>query len=332
MFVKQEVGSDKDGQIVFYGTELKEGEEKTVPPKKLIEQTFVYIAVQVDYDPTHPALSYPLSNPPQGEPLFQVPYMVKDPATQKDKVNFFYLPSARGKGQEVWTRWKEGMPLYASHVRLVEEVRKFRKLEEQDQVEKGDLLALINPDQAVTDLRQKNAKLNTAEADRMSSEKTRDEASERLRILKELNAKTPGAVSPEEMRAGELNEHRYMQEELAKRAAVRAAEYDIVAAMKVVSLHEVRSAIPGIVKTITKNRGDVIKANQDNLMQLVNPVAAAGRGSGRRPGRAEAQEGRPRLARGVPARDAADDPGSCQRRQSMRSPSPMATAPRKSRA
>src|SRR5258708_720350 len=33
---KQEVGSDRDGLIVFYGTPVPPGEEKTVPPSRLI--------------------------------------------------------------------------------------------------------------------------------------------------------------------------------------------------------------------------------------------------------------------------------------------------------
>ena len=43
------------------------------------------------------------------------------------KNNYFYLDN---NSDTVYTRWKVGMPIFAKHVRIVEEIRKFRKLEE----------------------------------------------------------------------------------------------------------------------------------------------------------------------------------------------------------
>jgi WD40 repeat protein len=264
---RTEVGSDRDGQIYFFGTELKPGEEKNVPQKKLIVQPFVFIAVEVDYDSANPAMSYPLKGTPEGKKPSMVPLYVKDPVSLKDISNFFTLDDPK----KVYTRWKEGMPIRANHVEIVEEVRKFRKLEEQAWVEKGDIIALINPRQAVIELRSKYTKLQQAEASRNASEKTRDEAGTRVHVLDGLKARTPGAVSDEEYRGAVLTQHKYREEEIEKRAAVRTAEYDVFQAMEAVSLHEVRAAMSGVVKTITKNRGDVVKANQDTLLQIVNP-------------------------------------------------------------
>ena len=103
---RQDVGSERPGTIVLYGTELKPGEEKSVQPDRLITQPFVYIAVQVDYDPKKPALSYPLSGTPDNVIPYQVPLYVKDPVTLRDISNYFALDNS----EKVYTRWKEGMP------------------------------------------------------------------------------------------------------------------------------------------------------------------------------------------------------------------------------
>jgi WD40 repeat protein len=266
---RQDVGSEREGSIVLYGTELKPGEEKTLPPSRIISQPFVYIAVEVDYDPRTPANSYPLVVPPEVATKSYVPLeYTKDPASLKQITNYFTLDDSK----KYYTRWKEGMPLYAKHVVVLNEVRKFRKLKEQDLVEKGEMLALINPELAITELRNKHIKLDAAEADRQSSANTRDEAITRRTVLEQMQARTPLSVSPEEMRGAQLNVVRYTQEEIAKRAQVRAAEFDVIAAMKVVTLHEVRAAMSGMVKTINKNRGDSVKANQDTLLQIVDPL------------------------------------------------------------
>jgi WD40 repeat protein len=264
---RTEVSSDREGQIFFYGTEVPKGEEKNVPPKKLIVQPFLYLAVEVDFDRSSPAAAYPLKGTPDGEKPFLVPMLAKDPNSVAEVSLYFTVDDSN----RVYTRWKEGMPLRANHVKILQEDRKFRKLEEQAWVEKDQILALINPEQAVIELQGKYTKLQQAEASRRASEKTRDEALTRVRVLDDLKAKTPGAVSAEEYRGAVLTHHKYLEEEIEKRAAVRTAEFDVFQAMKAVKLHEVRAPMSGVIKTINKNRGDGVKAYQDTLLQIVNP-------------------------------------------------------------
>ncbi len=249
----------------------------------------MYIAVEVAFQPSKGALAYPLAGTPDGVIPFEVPLYVKDPIKLENITNYFHLDNSG----TVYTRWKEGMPLWAGHWRLLEEKRTFRKLKEQERVEKGDLVAVVNFDLALYELRNKHAKVTAAEADRAASEKTREEAKARLRILDEMQAKTRGSVAPEEYRGAELNVVRYTQEELAKRAQVRAAEIDVTSAMGVVSKHEVRAAISGVVKGITKNRGDSVKANQDTLLQIVNPLSLKAEALGEVQDVRKLQEGQP---------------------------------------
>jgi WD40 repeat protein len=261
---RQDVGADRDGQIMFIGTEVKPGEK--VPDDRLITQTFVYILVEVKYVGGKEPV--PLVGSPEGAPPVRVPVEVPDPDGGGLKPNLVTFDE-----KKYYTRWQERMPLYAGHCLLQDEVKTFRKLKEQERVEKGKIVALVNSDLAVTELRNKHVKLLAAEADRAASEKTRDEAKARVRSLDLMRASLKDSVNMEEYRGAELNVSRYTNEEIAKRAQVRAAEFDVVAAMGVVSKHEVRAAISAVVKTIGKNRGDTVKANQDTILQIVNPLS-----------------------------------------------------------
>ena len=138
-------------------------------------------------------------------------------------------------------------------------VRCFRRLRAGDKVEDGQIIGQIDDDLARIDVSKKKAKLVAAEADRVASEKTREEAKTRLRVLDDLKARVPGNVSPDDYRAAELCVARYTQEEIAKRAAVRAAEFDVVAAEKVLALHKVR-AVRGVVESIVVRPGHAVKA------------------------------------------------------------------------
>jgi hypothetical protein len=42
-----EVTAEKDGQLLFIGTHLKDGEEKSLPPDKIVAAVYYYLAVEV---------------------------------------------------------------------------------------------------------------------------------------------------------------------------------------------------------------------------------------------------------------------------------------------
>ncbi len=146
----------------------------------------------------------------------------------------------------------------------------FRKLEVGEKVEKGQTLGLVDPKLALDELEVKVAKFEAADAERLAAEKTRDEAKKRYEAILATNRKVPGAVSPDEMRAAELTWQRYVQEEVAKRAALRQADRELNAAHTQLRMHEVKAGIAGVVKLIFKNRGDAVK-KLDPLLQIQNP-------------------------------------------------------------
>jgi multidrug resistance efflux pump len=144
--------------------------------------------------------------------------------------------------------------------------RQFRRLKVGDKVDDGQFIGQINDELARTELRNKEIKCHAADADRLASEKTRDEATTRLDVLRQILAKQPGAVSPEELRGAELNVIRFTQEEIVKRASVRLAELDIGAAERIVALHQIR-AVRGEIATILVRPSSTVKAG-DTVVRI----------------------------------------------------------------
>jgi RNA polymerase sigma factor (sigma-70 family) len=139
------------------------------------------------------------------------------------------------------------------------ETTNYRRLRAGDKVEKGQLLGRIDDRLARDELASRKTKLTAAEADQQASLKTRDEAEQRYITLRELNRKQPGTVSTEDVRGGKLTWDRYLFEEIAKKAAVDAAKVDIRQAQTLVDMHEIRSPVRGILRTVNFHQGEAVK-------------------------------------------------------------------------
>jgi multidrug resistance efflux pump len=128
-----------------------------------------------------------------------------------------------------------------------------------DKVEKGQLLGRIDDRLARDELASRKLKLTAAEADQQASVKTRDEAEQRYTTLIELNKKLNVAPAFEEVRAAKLTWDRYFFEEIAKKAAVDAAKVDIRQAQTLVDMHEIRSPVRGVIRSINFHPGEAVK-------------------------------------------------------------------------
>ncbi len=145
----------------------------------------------------------------------------------------------------------------------------FRKLEVGDRVERGQLLGLVDPRLALDDVEIKVSKLDSADADRMASEKTCDEARKRLDTIQKTIRLAPRAVSEDEVRAAELTEQRYVYEVTAKRQSVKQAECELNTALTILRSHEIRAGISGVVAKIHHDRGAGVKALEP-IVQIQN--------------------------------------------------------------
>ena len=136
----------------------------------------------------------------------------------------------------------------------------------------GDLLAQVKEDLARAETYSKIAKLHAAEADKTSSEKTRDESYQRWQTQKKLYNESHRATSYEDVRGAELTYNRYVYETVSKEEAIKVAQEELNQAKTTLDQYEIRSKISGYIKTIYKKDGEAVTANKspDPVMLIVN--------------------------------------------------------------
>jgi WD40 repeat protein len=180
-------------------------------------------------------------------------------------------------GQEVFQSDPLGPagPTQSATVRLGprELVKIYRRLDRNNIVKPGEMVAMIDPAIALAELEAKRAKVIAARATYEASRATKQEAQARLSRLDELKRSggTSRIVADEEYSAAVLLRDRYYQEEISKREEIKLAEVEVQQAEIVYSQHEIRNKMTGagVIKAIFKQRGDAVKANE-TIMELLD--------------------------------------------------------------
>jgi WD40 repeat protein len=235
---KEDVPSQRDGVLLYVATEIKPGE--VVPPKRIVEvkETYAYLEVQ---------------------PNEQVP--------AEEKVQVQVTTGEDKKETKICRRMTDKDEPDANQVIIAERTRRLKKLIEGDEVHEGQLLAMVDPALAISDFLSKKTKVGGSEADRVASVKTRDEAEQRWITAKKLVNSTVGhTISPEEVRGALLTWDRYKYEVVQKEEAIKQARSDLNQALTVLKMHEIRSQINGVIKTVNKFRGEAVKAGEQVLV------------------------------------------------------------------
>ncbi len=138
------------------------------------------------------------------------------------------------------------------------ETNKVRPLKVGDHIELNQLLARIDDRLARDEMAIKEKKLAATESDLVISEKTRDEAKARYDIQVYLyNRKS---TSTEEVRAAKLAWDKYLSEVETKKAAIQVAKAELDQARTVVEMHNIRSPVRGVIKSIPKHPGEAVKS------------------------------------------------------------------------
>ncbi len=224
------VPSQRDGVLLFVGTEIKEGEK--VPPEQVLEVTETYAYVEI-----RPGEKVP--------PDEQVKLEVRDGESKQTKL---------------FRRMNDTDKPEAEQVVIASRKRRLRTLQEGDAIQEGQLLAMVDPRLAVADFLSKKTRVETSVADWKTSIKTRDEAEQRYRTMIRLRSGViKNAVSEEEVRAAKLTWDRYYFEEISKREAIKQARSELSQALTVLKMHEVRSPAGGVITRICKHRGEALK-------------------------------------------------------------------------
>jgi WD40 repeat protein len=240
---KQDVPCQHDGQLVVIGTEITEEEAAKLPKDDVTRVNLSYLMILMDRDDKEKR---------------KVP---------ESAIRRFRASDAPDKVLE-YRPLEEDDLVEPGKVHLQAEKRYFRRLRENDDVQEGQLLGLVNPSLAIDDLTIKRAKMLAAIADLQTSEKTRDEAKARYEASLKLFG-TRG-VSEEELRGNKLAWDRYKYEVVSKGEAIKVSAAELKQTQTILGMHALRSKIPGTIKAIYKSKGDAVK-NLDPVIQIYNP-------------------------------------------------------------
>lgn len=138
-------------------------------------------------------------------------------------------------------------------------------VKEGDEVKAGQVLAQLDDRLAAAEAKSKKAKVTSSEAKLGAARKTKEEAIKRADISKGLfNIK---AIAYDQFRLDELTRDKYIAEEISAEQDVVSAKLEHEQSEIVLQYYEIRSDIPGVVKTIIKQPGEAVK-NLDTLFQI----------------------------------------------------------------
>src|SRR5262245_12065272 len=127
-----------------------------------------------------------------------------------------------------------------------------------DRVEKGQLLVQLDDRLVRLDLDAARARLAAAEAKVEAAKALVSEAKERMETALRLYGQ--GAMSREDKNAAVLTFAKYRGEAQVEDAGVKTAAHEVDRANLVVDLHQLRSPVTGVVRTIYKMRGEGARA------------------------------------------------------------------------
>jgi WD40 repeat protein len=143
----------------------------------------------------------------------------------------------------------------------------YRILREGDHVEPGQLMAILDEKVDKGEYEIKKAAVKAAQADLVAAEKTKDETRERW-IASERLFKSH-SISEEELRMSRLTWDTKTYEAIKKREDLNKAQTEANMAKILLDMHQVRSKISGIIKTIHKHPGESVK-NGETMFTVRN--------------------------------------------------------------
>jgi WD40 repeat protein len=228
---RQDVPSERDGKILCVATHLKKDE--VVPRDKLIEFEFRVVATPVE----------------RGE-IVKEEELVSVPGASK-----------RYRLARETDEFKPGDTV------VVPIKVKLRKLEQNDWVEAGDLVAVVNPALQIEDLLAKHTKVDAAEAERKATEAQKIEYERRVAYMK---GPVGRAISKDEINATVASFEKAKFEEIAKMSQIKQAQRELAAAMTTLKMHQIRATISGKVKQFLRQPGEAVKTLEP-VLHIQNP-------------------------------------------------------------
>jgi len=240
---RREVPAERDGVLWLLATPAKPRE--FVPEDKLIKRDVGLLAVQISPgDEVEPEER--ITDPESG-----LPY--RDPKT-----------GAEYRRPRITDTFEPGS------MTIIRQKLRFRRLAENDEVKKDQLIGVVNPTVALEDVASKRTKVEAAAADVRATSSMKDESKRRLNSIISLRGKIKGAVSDDDLGAAIVTVDRYVNEEIAKRAAVVQAQRELSAAWSTLEMYLIKAPITGKIRTIYRQPGEAVK-NLEPVVQIQDP-------------------------------------------------------------
>jgi WD40 repeat protein len=174
-----------------------------------------------------------------------------------------YLGTDLQKGEQAHPEWKFEPVAYG------EGTVQMRPLKQGEFVQKGQLLAILDNRLPTDDFFIKRGKIAVANAEADAAAKTKDEAWQRWLTQERLKKQGRGATSDEDWRGAYLVYNKSSSEAVSKKEAVELAKLEWNQTKTALSMHEVRAAISGFIRTIYKYKGESVK-NLEPILQIQN--------------------------------------------------------------
>jgi WD40 repeat protein len=227
---QQEVPAEKEGKVLFVGTDVKKGED--IPARRLVtpEPWFGFLLLRAE-------ASEPGAFPyPAGSDTYYRPWHHRD------------------------------MPEPNRYL-VAGEFRRVRKLQVGDWVKAGDLVAMVDPTVAYSEMVVAHADLDGARAKWMAAVKAKKTTGERWENYRSVGGT---AFSKDDYLKAKMEAENAVEEEKVQAAAIRSAMAKLSKAATTLLLHEVRATSSGVIKTIYKQPGEAVKP-LDAILLIQNP-------------------------------------------------------------
>lgn len=227
-----DVATDRAGLLVFLATKVHDREY--VPADKLIVRPMTYLAVT---------------------------YRPGEPVREDEKI-----PDPTGQGN-LYRHPRITDTFEPGTTSIVTVSVRFRKLAEDDDVKEGDILGLIRPDLALTELQSKQAKLIATRAEHGALVKVTVEMNRLLGVTRGLvNSR---AESKNEVNKAEVQYWKAKGDEDSKKAGIDVNQKEVEAAWTTLKLHTIRAPLSGTIRTLYKQPGEAVK-DLDQVLQIQN--------------------------------------------------------------
>jgi RNA polymerase sigma factor (sigma-70 family) len=174
----------------------------------------------------------------------------------------------------IGTEIKEGEKVPADQVVTVkvgDRVERYRRLQEGDTVEEGQLLARLDDRLARNQWAIQKQKVLIRKAEMRGAVSLTDVYKAEVKRLDEINRVARMAVSPTEYAVARAQLEKYAQEAVARKEAVKLAELEMEQARLILELYEIRSPARGVIRILYRQPGEAVKAFDPVVLIEVAP-------------------------------------------------------------